>query len=271
MSQPAADVIDLTEEPSSPGEPISGSNTGAPPLRAPRARRNFVDLEDEDELPNFQIQSRRSRGNRERSPEVEFVYSRPRSRPPATTTRPRSHSVTSSTADGERARNYGDSIGSMMRAMTGGLRRNLLPFPNLMNRPFGGGHHHDQHPPHHHHHHHHHEHHDHHHHHHRHDRHSHQVPNNADLLFLDDANLDHLVLPTHLDFETQGFPMGRNPRPSVPPPTYEPPASPRKGFTRTPKEEEILICPNCNEELGVGEDEVKRQVWVVKSCGHVYS
>ena len=31
----------------------------------------------------------------------------------------------------------------------------------------------------------------------------------------------------------------------------------------------MLLCPICEHELGTGEDEVRRQSWCVKSCGHV--
>lgn len=84
----------------------------------------------------------------------------------------------------------------------------------------------------------------------------------------------NLELPGHLDFYTQGFHMGpmghignlvRQPAP----PTYDPPSPPRPGFTRAPKEDDILVCPNCEGELGVGNSEIKKQVWVIKRCGHV--
>ena len=254
MSQPAENIIDLTEEPSSPMEPLSEANLRPTTTRFHRARRNVVDLEDDDESP--ELQSERAGENREPSPEIELLYSRPL----ASAAAPRARSVTNSIPDRERARNAAGSAASLVERAMAGFSRNLSSFQAL-NRSFGGTHRHVEPPPHHHHHHHH----DHHHHHHRH---AHQVPNDNDLLFLHDPGLD-LVLPHHLDFETQGFRMGRTPRPSVPPPTYDPPPAPRQGFTRTPKEEEILICPNCSEELGLGEDELKRQVWVIKSCGHV--
>ncbi|KAI4147995.1 MAG: hypothetical protein L6R39_002941 [Caloplaca ligustica] len=81
-----------------------------------------------------------------------------------------------------------------------------------------------------------------------------------------------IILPGDLDFVTQGFRMGdaagtRQTQP--PPPTYDAPSPPRAGFTRSPKEEDILVCPNCGDELGLGKDDVKRQVWVIKACGHV--
>ena len=81
-----------------------------------------------------------------------------------------------------------------------------------------------------------------------------------------------MILPGELDFSTQGFLMGdvpRPPPPPPPPPTYDAPSPPRPGFTRSPAEDDVVVCPNCEEELGIGEDESKRQVWVIKSCGHV--
>ncbi|KAL9606803.1 MAG: hypothetical protein Q9179_000011 [Wetmoreana sp. 5 TL-2023] len=80
-----------------------------------------------------------------------------------------------------------------------------------------------------------------------------------------------ILLPGDLDFVAQGFQMGdvRQTQPALP--TYEAPSPPRSGFTRSPKEEDALVCPNCAEELGVGIDESKRQVWVIKACGHVRS
>jgi hypothetical protein len=46
---------------------------------------------------------------------------------------------------------------------------------------------------------------------------------------------------------------------------------PAEGFTRIAKEDEIVVCPNCDHELGTGDDPVKRQIWVAKPCGHVSS
>jgi hypothetical protein len=94
-----------------------------------------------------------------------------------------------------------------------------------------------------------------------------------DPMFMN-ANPD-MDLPDQLNFIAQGFAMGPggqaagNARARPPPPTYDPPSPPRAGYTRAPKEEDILLCPNCEDELGVGEDELKKQVWVIKKCGHV--
>lgn len=74
-----------------------------------------------------------------------------------------------------------------------------------------------------------------------------------------------------IDFEAVGFDMGMggNRAPEPPPPTYQAPPEAPTGFTRSPQEEDVLLCPNCGDELCEGEDEVKRQVWLVKTCGHV--
>ena len=78
------------------------------------------------------------------------------------------------------------------------------------------------------------------------------------------------ALPDNLDFEQTGFNMENPSRPQPSAPTYDPLPEAREGFTRTPKEEDVLVCPNCGDELSTGPTEVKRQVWVVKSCGHVH-
>lgn len=76
-------------------------------------------------------------------------------------------------------------------------------------------------------------------------------------------------LPGTLDFVRQGFPMGDGPRAQSYPPTYQAPPAPRPGYTRSPDEDIVAICANCDEELGVGEDDLKKQVWASRKCGHV--
>ncbi|PYI26952.1 hypothetical protein BP00DRAFT_37631 [Aspergillus indologenus CBS 114.80] len=59
-------------------------------------------------------------------------------------------------------------------------------------------------------------------------------------------------------------------RPERPPANaYKPPSPPPDGFTRTLEEDDVVVCPNCDGELGVG-DEIRQQIWVAKQCGHVY-
>jgi hypothetical protein len=79
--------------------------------------------------------------------------------------------------------------------------------------------------------------------------------------------------PGLLDFDMVAFDMGLDPgrAPQAPPPTYQAPPAAPQGFVRSPEEEGALVCPNCEEELCVGDNEVKRQVWIVKTCGHVSS
>ncbi|EFR04672.1 hypothetical protein MGYG_07678 [Nannizzia gypsea CBS 118893] len=69
-----------------------------------------------------------------------------------------------------------------------------------------------------------------------------------------------------LDYSTTAFAGGEAPRTE---PVYEPPPPPPDGFTRTVTEEEEAICPNCERELGTG-DELGKQIWVSRACGHVY-
>ncbi|EXJ56099.1 hypothetical protein A1O7_09030 [Cladophialophora yegresii CBS 114405] len=51
---------------------------------------------------------------------------------------------------------------------------------------------------------------------------------------------------------------------------YKAPPVAKEGFTRTYKEEDVILCPMCGDELAIGKGDVKQQVWVVKGCGHVY-
>lgn len=69
--------------------------------------------------------------------------------------------------------------------------------------------------------------------------------------------------PLAMDYQIQGFSPDRGSRP-----TYKPPSPPPEGFTRNLGEDEIVCCPNCDAELGTG-DEIQQQIWVVKQCGHV--
>ncbi|KAF2438351.1 hypothetical protein P171DRAFT_436857 [Karstenula rhodostoma CBS 690.94] len=75
-----------------------------------------------------------------------------------------------------------------------------------------------------------------------------------------------------LNFGAVGFDMGfeNGPPEAPPPPTYNAPAPAPEGFTRSPQEEHVLLCPNCDDELCTGDSDQKRQVWLVKGCGHVY-
>lgn len=72
----------------------------------------------------------------------------------------------------------------------------------------------------------------------------------------------------NLDFEVVGFDLGQQRQRTVTP-TYEAPQAAPEGFTRSPAEDDVLVCPNCGDELCVGDTDLKRQVWILKGCGHV--
>ncbi|KAK0362040.1 hypothetical protein LTR91_006899 [Friedmanniomyces endolithicus] len=77
-------------------------------------------------------------------------------------------------------------------------------------------------------------------------------------------------LPGAMRYDDVGFNLGLvgGNRPQSP--KYEPPSAPGEGFTRNPGEDEIVVCPNCGDELAICGDEMKQEVWVVKGCGHAY-
>ena len=69
--------------------------------------------------------------------------------------------------------------------------------------------------------------------------------------------------PLGLDYQLTGLTRQRTPANA-----YKPPSPPPEGFTRNVAEDDVVVCPNCDMELGTG-DETKQQIWVVKQCGHV--
>lgn len=78
----------------------------------------------------------------------------------------------------------------------------------------------------------------------------------------------HAVEPLWID-----PPEGFNPdlsslSPPRPAPSYKPPSPAPEGFTRSAQDDEVVVCPNCEHELGTGDD-VRQQIWVAKPCGHV--
>ncbi|KAK5122137.1 hypothetical protein LTR85_004383 [Meristemomyces frigidus] len=78
-------------------------------------------------------------------------------------------------------------------------------------------------------------------------------------------------MPGAMDFDGVAWDMGLTGgnRPATP--KYSPPPDAPEGFTRNPAEDEVVVCPNCGDELAMGgDDEVKQQVWAVKGCGHAY-
>jgi len=70
----------------------------------------------------------------------------------------------------------------------------------------------------------------------------------------------------NLDYETAGFQV-TDQAPAIP--TYKEPPPALPGFTRSPTEDVVLVCPNCDDELGIGAEPQKREVWAVRECGHV--
>ena len=92
-----------------------------------------------------------------------------------------------------------------------------------------------------------------------------------ELVQVDDWPLSAFEAP-ELNFNLQGFNLEQPSRPIDQPPRlpiYDAPPPPRTGFTRELKEDDLLVCANCDDELGAGDEDVKRQVWIIKACGHV--
>ncbi|GAD93208.1 conserved hypothetical protein [Paecilomyces variotii No. 5] len=100
------------------------------------------------------------------------------------------------------------------------------------------------------------------------------VPHGVDTFWIGDAPNEGIDLTIDLDVDV---PLGMNyhlagftvENPSRPVPSYKPPTPPPEGFTRSAQEDEMVVCPNCGDELGIGDD-TKQQIWVAKPCGHVY-
>ena len=76
-------------------------------------------------------------------------------------------------------------------------------------------------------------------------------------------------VPGNLQYDAPAFVVARDVPTQSALPLYEAPAPPRPGYTRSAVEDDIMVCPNCEEELGIGDTELQRQVWIVKKCGHV--
>ncbi|KIW90871.1 uncharacterized protein Z519_08654 [Cladophialophora bantiana CBS 173.52] len=81
----------------------------------------------------------------------------------------------------------------------------------------------------------------------------------------------------NMDYRQPAFALGRfdvfdrsSETPQVVPEPYKAPPAAHEGFIRTFGEEDVILCPMCGDELAVGKGDVKKQVWVVKACGHVY-
>lgn len=90
------------------------------------------------------------------------------------------------------------------------------------------------------------------------------------LVAVDDMEYPQSFRPPSIDFSMQGFNLDTPARPVQQPrlPTYESPPPAHEGYTRDLNPDDMLVCPNCDEELGLGETDDQRQVWVTR-CGHV--
>ena len=239
MSQSTQQVIDLTEDGSSPvaaqiiPPTFTHSEGQRGAQRPPRFDRDIISIDDqEDDAVDL----------REDSPEIQFLTSRPRSRSLSTTRQPRHQSTL-------RQRRHTPAARSPVRRPHVSLRITGAPAEahNHQNaawlfHPFAA-------------------------------RVNTNTPRTHGDELIDWENFPggNIELPPHLDYLSPAFdleqPARRQPQPRLP--TYDPPAPAQEGFTRTPNKDDVLVCPNCDDELGLGDDEVKRQVWVVKACGHV--
>lgn len=240
MSQPRQDVIDLTEDTSSPPHaqilPPAPRNPDVSTAanRPPRFDRNIINIDDEDDDATF------ARGQ---SPEIEFLTSRPRSRSlsatrrlarrrpaiaPVAGTPPRRPHVAIRVAQGERGPNEPAGWADALRS---------LRFPGPWHSNLGRG--------------------------------------NDELVEWEaEFHPEMFQAPNiNLNFLQAGFNYDQPSRPQQQQqprlPTYDPPPPAQAGYTRSPNEDEMIVCPHCDDELGEGDDEIKKQVWVVKACGHV--
>lgn len=98
------------------------------------------------------------------------------------------------------------------------------------------------------------------------------IPEPLDLATYDGSDgrddYDDIVI----DYAATGFVMEDPGADDHPADDYKPPAAAKQGFTRDIEENvDVLVCVGCEDELAVGEDEIKQQVWVSKKCGHVSS
>ncbi|TKA63673.1 hypothetical protein B0A49_09059 [Cryomyces minteri] len=96
---------------------------------------------------------------------------------------------------------------------------------------------------------------------------------NAAVQAVEDNDVEIVALEPHvlpmmnMNYNAVGFDLGVDARP--PSPKYSPPPPAPEGFTRSPQEDDVLVCPNCGDELCTGESDIKRQAWLLKGCGHV--
>jgi hypothetical protein len=78
--------------------------------------------------------------------------------------------------------------------------------------------------------------------------------------------------PGNIDYEATALGFGPKPTPRPFEETYVEPPKARPGFTRSPTDNDVLVCAqeDCDQELGVAEDENdERGLVYVGKCGHV--
>jgi hypothetical protein len=83
--------------------------------------------------------------------------------------------------------------------------------------------------------------------------------------------IDDFPLP-NMDYTVPGFQFGMEDpdrTESTSPAAYSAPVAAPAGFTRSPQDDDTLICPKCHDVLCEGDSDLKKQVWAVRSCGHV--
>ena len=274
MSQPTPAVIDLTEEPDSPPQPQSRLSsttrrtTSTRASRLPRFSRDVIDLEDDSEPYEADDETQTAFDlamgdiddltNEPDSPEVEILYSQRSSqaqtRPQgvgwhASLPRPQPSGRSSTWSRAPSNSGMLDTIRSLFRMNEGEgsapapvlRQRTRAPsIPVRMRRP-------SPHPV--------------------------SVGLQMQRMMNDGLPIDDISenfrIPGMLDFETAAFHVHRDVTAPPPLPLYDAPAPPRAGYTRSATEHDVIVCPNCNSELGVGDGDLKRSVWVIKKCGHV--
>lgn len=239
MSQSTQQVIDLTEDGSSPlaGQTVSSTSTHSDGQRGaqrpPRFDRDIISIDDqEDEAVDL----------RDDSPEIQFLTSRPRSRSLSTTRHARHQSTLRQPRPTPAARSPVRRPQVSLRITGAPVEAHGHQNAGWVFHPFAARVHTNM-----------------------------PRTHEDELVEWENFPGGNIELPAHLDYFAPAFnleqPARRQPQPRLP--TYDPPAPAQEGFTRTPNDDDMLVCPNCDDELGLGDDEVKRQVWVVKACGHV--